>query len=660
MNFLFGAAYYNEYMPSPRLDTDFQLMQQAHMNTIRIGESTWATYEPLEGQFDFTTFIQALDKATEYGLRVIVGTPTYAVPAWLAAKDEGVMVDSHAGRPRYGARQLMDITNPTYRFHAERIIRKQLEIAAQYPCVVGYQLDNETKPYDVCSPEVQRRFREQLRQTYGTVENLNRAFNFHYWSNAVGRWEDLPDVRGTINGSYRAAFERFQRGLVTEFLHWQAQIVREYLHPGQFLTHNFDFAWKGHSYGVQPDVAHNDASTALTLAGCDIYHPMQKRLTGAEAAFCGSLTRCLKDARYLVCETEAQGFPEWTPYPGQLYQMGMMHAAQGACGVMYWHWASLHNACETYWKGVLSHDLQPNAIYHEAAQLGRDLQKLSPLLESAIPTSRIALLVSNEALTGLKIFPLPGGYQYNDVVRWMFDACYHLNLPVDVVFSTHALEGYDLLLVPALYAASDAQIADIRAFAQRGGHVIATFKTAFADETLTVRHDLQPFGLTELFGLHYQTFSAPDDDRLDDGSAISCFMELPDITTAEVLHRCGTGGWQGKPMVTRNRYAAGQGIYFACMTEEHVLTDVLREEAQSLSIPLPNVTFPIILRDTATAQGTLRFVFNFSPDEKAFRWEGATGVDALSGEDVQEGAALTLSGWGVKVVRMKASGKNEG
>lgn len=70
--------------------------------------------------------------------------------------------------------------------------------------------------------------------------------------------------------------------------------MQEYLREDQFVTHNFDFAWKGHSYGVQPDVDHPSASKALTIAGCDIYHPSQDDLTGKEISFCGDMTRSLK------------------------------------------------------------------------------------------------------------------------------------------------------------------------------------------------------------------------------------------------------------------------------------------------------------------------------------------------------------------------------
>ena len=59
------------------------------------------------------------------------------------------------------------------------------------------------------------------------METMNREFGMNYWSNALHSWEDFPDVRGTINGSLGCEFEKFQRGLVTEFLSWQADIVWE-------------------------------------------------------------------------------------------------------------------------------------------------------------------------------------------------------------------------------------------------------------------------------------------------------------------------------------------------------------------------------------------------------------------------------------------------
>lgn len=98
---------------------------------------------------------------------------------------------------------------------------------------------------------------------------------------------------------------------------------------GSVYHHNLDFEWRGYSYGVQPANNHFEiAKEALTVAGCDIYHPTQDELTGAEIAFGGDMTRSLKQNNYFVLETEAQGYPCWTPYPGQLRQQAVQ-----PCGI---------------------------------------------------------------------------------------------------------------------------------------------------------------------------------------------------------------------------------------------------------------------------------------------------------------------------------------
>ena len=114
-NFLYGAAYYYEYLPYERLDKDIQMMKDANINVVRIGESTWSTYEPQEGIFDFTKLDKVIDAMQEAGIKVIVGTPTYAIPTWMAKEYPEVMLTDKTGKHEYGPRQVFDISNPTFR-----------------------------------------------------------------------------------------------------------------------------------------------------------------------------------------------------------------------------------------------------------------------------------------------------------------------------------------------------------------------------------------------------------------------------------------------------------------------------------------------------------------------------------------------------------------
>ena len=58
---LYGAAYYDEYMPYDRLQQDVAMMKKAGINTVRIAESTWSTCEPQEGVFDFSHVERVMD-----------------------------------------------------------------------------------------------------------------------------------------------------------------------------------------------------------------------------------------------------------------------------------------------------------------------------------------------------------------------------------------------------------------------------------------------------------------------------------------------------------------------------------------------------------------------------------------------------------------------
>src|SRR3954469_19273000 len=141
---LFGAAYYHEYQPSPRLEADLDLRVEAGFSVIRVGESVWTTWEPEEGRFDLDWLQPVLDGAHARGIQVVLGTPTYAIPMWLARRYPEIAAERATGeRIGWGARQEVDFTHAAFRFHAERVIRAILGRHAAHPAVIGFQVDNE-------------------------------------------------------------------------------------------------------------------------------------------------------------------------------------------------------------------------------------------------------------------------------------------------------------------------------------------------------------------------------------------------------------------------------------------------------------------------------------------------------------------------------------
>ena len=681
----FGAAYYSEYLPYDRVEKDMEMMEKAGMNVIRIAESTWSTLEPQEGVYDFTHIDRMLNAAACHHISVIVGTPTYAVPTWLVKKYPDILAITQNGRERYGHRQNMDITNPDYLSHAERVIRVLMEHVKDVPHVIGYQLDNETKSYGTAGPRVQAMFVDYLKENFPDINDFNHEFGLDYWSNRVNDWDDFPDVRGTINQSLAAEFCKFQRSLVTKFLSWQADIVREYKRDDQFITQNFDFDWTTHSIGYQSQVDQYDASRCMTVAGADIYHPSNEELTGAEITVCGNISRSLKKDNYLILETEAQGLTPWLPYPGQLRLQAYSHIANGSNSVMYWHWHSIYNAIESYWKGVLSHDFSENETYREAVVIGNEWNKIGFHLKNLKKENKIAIMLDNASLTGFTQFPLEkaGANGYNTVMRWFSDALYRLNIEYDMISSREQdFSGYECLIVPALYSAPESLLLALDSYVRNGGHLITTFRSGFSDEYLKIYPDMQPHILHECLGLHYDQFthphhvdivpvqsdvmaaaqkhfSHPDDSAFSLTSSACEWMELITCDTAVPVLKYSHPAYERYAAAAKNQYGNGSTLYFGTMFEndellESVLLSFLHETGFSggdLSSDAPH--YPLIIKRGINDSGKeLCYYLNYSKDPVSVTHHGKNGVELISEAAIVCGDKIDLGGWGVAVVEM--------
>lgn len=190
---LYGAAYYNEYEPTDRLEEDIRLMKLAGLNVVRMGESTWSLWEPEDGHFEYAWMDRVVGAMSKAGIKVILGTPTYSIPTWMArAHPEIFAVGPDGKASTYGMRQNMDTDSPAFRFYAQRIIRNLVAHYRDNPDVIGWQVDNETGSNRANNPDVQIGFLNHLKQKFKTTDALNKAWLFNYWGENVNGWENFP------------------------------------------------------------------------------------------------------------------------------------------------------------------------------------------------------------------------------------------------------------------------------------------------------------------------------------------------------------------------------------------------------------------------------------------------------------------------------------
>jgi beta-galactosidase len=379
------------------------------------------------------------------------------------------------------------------------------------------------------------------------------------------------------------------------------------------------------------------------------------------------MARSLKQDNYLVIETEAQGYPDWTPYKGQLRLQAFSHIASGANSVMYWHWHSIHNSFETYWKGLLSHDFQENATYREACIIGREFSKIGSHLVNLKKKNEVAILASNEALTALKWFGIEAtadgnkGIGYNDVFRWVYDTLYQMNMECDIIWpESENLEQYKAIVVPALYAAPDSLLEKLNQYVKNGGSLVATFKTAFANENVKVSHELQPHILNNCFGVRYNQFTFPKNVGLtgeitgEDKHEAKTFMELLIPEGAAVLASYDHYNWKDYAAVTKHHYGEGTAVYIGCMTDKKLLEKILQNVLSQAEVELPEEHFPVIIRKGTNDLGkTVRFYLNYSDKPQSVKYKSADGINLLNDTTVNENDFISVEPWGLNIIEEK-------
>ena len=271
-----------------------------------------------------------------------------------------------------------------------------------------------------------------------------------------------------------------------------------------------------------------------------------------------------------------------------------------------------------------------------------------------------------EALTALNWFPVDGAvggqgdFRYNDAVRYVYDQLYRLNVGCDFLWpDSENLEDYDLLVVPALYAAPEELLLRIRRFVEKGGHLFTTFKTAFADENVKVFHDSQPHVLDECLGISYSHFTRPVNVKLT-GETFDCpenevkvFMELLNPEGARVLASYDHDNWKRYAAVTRNRYGTGTATYLGCVTSDgmlrQILSDVLKEAG--LWTYDQEVEFPVIIKRGVNREGKqIVYYLNYSGKEQTVTHRDGSGMELTGGKTVASGETLTIGPWDLRIV----------
>lgn len=590
-----GVDYYPEQWDTSLMEQDLDTIVELGCNVIRIAEFSWHLMEKQEGQYDFSFFDRVIEKAKERKLKVIMGTPTATIPAWLAKKHPDILSEFEGGKKRaFGGRHVYCFNSPHMYAYSEKIIRELVEHYKDEESIVAWQIDNEIghEGSDVCYCEnCQKAFQTYLSKKFaGDMDALNETYGTTFWSQEYNTFDEIPTPSETItthNPALRQDWERFRSQSIVDFMAFQAKLIKE-ISPEAVVMHDFPGG------GLGKHVDYSKVAKTLDQAAYNnypVWGGQKEPIAPHEIAFALDYIRGLKGENFWITEAimGAQGHDVtgFLPRPNQAKMWSYQSMAHGADSLMYFRYRGATKGAEQFCYGIIDADNVKRRKFYEVQSFFHDIIKYREAMEAPVK-NEAAIVYDYDSLASFRIQRQSILLDPAAEMQKFYKAFYDQNVGVDVIPEDREFSSYKVVILPQMIITKPEMEEKVEAFVKNGGTVIVTYRHAVkdADNNVTFGETL-PVHYNALAGLTVEeTESLQDYDAFPVvGSGVfegvegtgGIFRDMIKVQDAEVLFRYADAFYQEFAAVTRKQTGKGTLYYVGCGLEEKI-TKLLMEQ----------------------------------------------------------------------------------
>ncbi|TVY02899.1 beta-galactosidase [Paenibacillus cremeus] len=655
-----GAAYYPELWSADVIEEDIQIMKEAGINVVRIGEFAWSRMEPEEGKIDLGFFVDIIKKMHENGIDTVMCTPTPTPPIWFThGHPERMYVDEHGHTMDHGSRQHPCTNNRYFREKAAIITEHIAKAVGRLPGLIGWQLDNEFKAHVaecMCSG-CKNLWHQWLKQRYGTIEALNSAWGADIWSEAYLSFEQVPQpgfAPFLHNSSLRTNYQRFSFEKIAEFSDEQADIIRKY--SDMPITHNSS---------VMFHVDNERLFKNLDFASFDTYATYDN--TKAYLINCDLWRNFKKGRDFWIMETSPSHSASLesyaVPHPnGYLRVEAVAAYALGAEAFCYWLWRQQRAGCEQPHGSVISSWGKPTVGFLNVLEVEAARKAIEPIITSTRPTqAEVGMTYSDISKAFLKTEP-HRKLHHRSLVTEFYNLILTQGIHRDLLPEGSDLSGYKLLFTPFLPYLSDELLSRAEAFVRAGGIWVVGPLSGGRTEEHTIHTDAGLGKLDQLAGVA-TLYTYPMDGTGTMGEAFGVSSPLSMWSAVfEPLEATAVGTLQqglapDKAFITERRLGEGKIVMLGSMPSgeqgEVLLKKLIDHYTTDAGVTQrTDVTSGTIVAPRHGNGFTVWFIVNMDgKGGKVTLPQG--GLDLLSGEHVPAGT-MELGRYEFRTIRLAA------
>lgn len=619
---LLGVDYYPEQWDISIMEEDLANIKELGSNVIRIGEFAWHLMEKEEGKYDFSFFDTVIKKANEYGLKVIFGTPTATIPAWLVKKYPEILSEFENGEKRtFGGRHIYCFNSEVFYKYSEKIIRELANHYKDEKNIVAWQIDNEFghEGSDECyCPKCHRAFQEFLRNKFNnSIDELNKTYGTTFWSQEYNSFEEIPVPKKTItthNPALRLDWERFRSKSIVDYSNFQVELLKSII-PDCVVIHDFPGG------GLDKHVDYSKVAQKLNVVAFNnypVWGGQKEPIPPHEIAFGLDYIRGLKRENFWITEAimGAQGhdITGFLPRPNQAKMWSCQGMARGCSSLIYFRYRGATKGAEQFCYGILDADNKKRRKFYEVKDFFHNIIKYEDILEHPIK-SKVAIVYDYDSLASFRIQKQSILLDCHQEMKKFYKPFYDSNIMVDIISEDKDFSEYKILILPVMIIWKRELTEKVKEFAKNGGIVVMTYRTAVKDidNNLTLG-EMLPVGYNDFVGAYVEeTESLQEYNSLDlEGKGFfngikgkgGIFRDMLVSKGAEVLFRYNDKFYDTFSAVTKNSYGKGKVYYIGCSPEEATLKliveDILNSAELSKILSPDNVE--IVVRENGDKQ----------------------------------------------------------